>query len=76
MELILYSGKDCCLCDEAETLIEQINDRSIKLRKVDVKSSTELYHLYGARIPVIYREDIKQELSWPFDSSKLREFIF
>jgi hypothetical protein len=42
---------------------------------VDVRDSTDLYHLYGARIPVLYREDINSELPWPFDSFQLCEFL-
>ncbi|MDU0355188.1 glutaredoxin family protein [Paraglaciecola aquimarina] len=76
MEIILYSGQDCCLCDQAEALLNEVDPKAnIKVKKIDVKSSTELYHLYGARIPVLFNPSSQQELPWPFDSSTLREFI-
>lgn len=76
MDLILYTGQGCCLCEQAEALIKQV-DKSLDatLKKVDVRVSTDLYHLYGARIPVLYREDIHSELPWPFDSFQLGEFL-
>ncbi|MGJ8679057.1 glutaredoxin family protein [Paraglaciecola sp.] len=76
MNIILYSGKDCCLCDQAEDLINGLNNNTIILNKVDVRSTSDLYHLYGARIPVVFRSDTQQELPWPFDSHQLKEFLF
>lgn len=76
MDLILYSGQGCCLCEQAETLLEQVDkNASAILKKVDVRTSSDLYHLYGARIPVLYREDNQSELPWPFDSIQLCEFL-
>jgi hypothetical protein len=76
MDLILYTGQGCCLCEQAESLIEQVNSgATVTLQKVDVRASTDLYHSYGARIPVLYREDIQSELPWPFDSFQLCEFL-
>jgi hypothetical protein len=76
MDLILYTGQGCCLCEQAETLLEEVDKNSVViLKKVDVRVSTDLYHLYGARIPVLYREDKQSELPWPFDSFQLCEFL-
>ena len=76
MDLILYTGQGCCLCEQAETLLQQVDkNASATLKKVDVRASADLYHLYGARIPVLYREDIQIELPWPFDSFQLCEFL-
>lgn len=72
MELVLYSGQNCCLCAQALILLADMN---IQVQKIDVRTSTELYHQYGARIPVLYRTDTQQELSWPFNSSQLCEFL-
>lgn len=52
MKLILYTGPQCELCDHAVAIIGQL-DQNIELEKVNVRDSTALYHLYGARIPVI-----------------------
>lgn len=76
MELVLYTGQGCCLCEQAEALLEEVNsDIASVLKKVDVRSNNELFHLYGARIPVLYRSDIQQELPWPFDHFQLVEFL-
>ena len=76
MNLILYTGQGCCLCEQAETLVAEVDkSAAITLKKVDVRASSDLYHLYGARIPVLYREDINSELPWPFDSFQLCEFF-
>ena len=64
------------MCDEAAALFEKIAENTTcTLKKVDVRASSELYHLYGARIPVLYREDIHSELHWPFDLFQLGEFL-
>ena len=75
--LILYTGQGCGLCEQAEVLLEQVDKKNAAfvLKKVDARASTDLYHLYGARIPVLYREDINSELPWPFDFFQLCEFL-
>ena len=76
MCLILYTGQGCSLCIQAETLLEEVDKIAAStLKKVDVRDSSDLYHLYGARIPVLYREDINSELPWPFDFFQLGEFL-
>jgi hypothetical protein len=76
MDLILYTGQDCCLCEQAEVLLKKVDkNNAITLKKVDVRVSSDLYHLYGARIPVLYREDTDSELPWPFDYYQLCEFL-
>jgi hypothetical protein len=76
MDLILYTGQGCCLCEQAEVLLNEVNESiAITLKKVDVRASSDLYHLYGARIPVLYREDTDNELPWPFDFYQLCEFL-
>ena len=74
--LTLYTGQGCSLCDEAEALLGKVDENAAyALKKVDVRASSDLYHLYGARIPVLYREDIHSELPWPFDFFQLGEFL-
>ncbi|MFA3790277.1 glutaredoxin family protein [Aliiglaciecola sp. SL4] len=76
MQLIFYSGKECHLCDLADALLAQVTSSyDIEVTKMDVKSEHQLFHLYGARIPVIKREDNQKELGWPFDLQQLKEFL-
>ncbi|WJG07647.1 glutaredoxin family protein [Aliiglaciecola sp. LCG003] len=76
MQLQFFSGQQCHLCDLAQQLLDQHpRNQSIEIIKLDVKSDPALYHLYGARIPVLKRQDNQQELAWPFDADLLSEFL-
>lgn len=76
MKLTLYSSQQCHLCDIALGLLsDTIELNSFKLEKVDVKTDPQLFHLYGARIPVLKRHDTNLELAWPFDQQQLVEFL-
>ncbi|MFT6270058.1 MAG: hypothetical protein ACJAVV_002886 [Alphaproteobacteria bacterium] len=52
MNITLYTGPNCELCEQALGLIHEL-EGPIELEKVNVRDSVELYHLYGARIPVV-----------------------
>jgi hypothetical protein len=75
MHIILYSGKDCCLCDQAEQMLNQVVHHGVTVEKIDVRASADLYHLYGARIPVLKHSDSDKELAWPFSEPQLIEFL-
>ncbi|MEP0354969.1 MAG: glutaredoxin family protein [Paraglaciecola sp.] len=76
MTLVFYSGKECCLCDQAESLLKEVSPSVLaQTTKVDVRSSTNLYHMYGARIPVLFNKENEQELPWPFNKEQLVEFL-
>jgi hypothetical protein len=47
----------------------------IELQKTNIRESADLYHLYGARIPVLKRTDANDELGWPFTLESLVEFL-
>jgi hypothetical protein len=48
---------------------------SLLVEKINVRDSTDLYHNYGARIPVLKREDTDKEIGWPFTSADLEAFL-
>ncbi|GAA0852034.1 glutaredoxin family protein [Aliiglaciecola litoralis] len=76
MQIFFYSGVDCHLCDLAKDLLKQqsqYNDLNIEF--IDVRQDHQTYHLYGARIPVLKRQDNQAELGWPFDSDALTDFL-
>lgn len=76
MKLNFYTGQTCHLCELAEQLLSQIDPASrLEVNKIDVKTDHQLFHLYGARIPVIKRVDNNNELGWPFDLELLQEFL-
>lgn len=77
MKLTLYTGPQCSLCDLAEEVVSSLNTQGflINIDKVNIRDSVDLYHVYGARIPVLKRHDNGAELGWPFGDSDLIDFI-
>jgi len=73
-QLILYYQPDCHLCDEAEILLHAAGLAEGYL-KVDIETDLELLKSYGIYVPVLKREDSKQELFWPFDHEGLVAFL-
>ena len=56
-------------------LLQQCGVDMQQLQEIDVKSDPQIYHLYGARIPVLVDTKQQQELAWPFDYQQLTEFL-
>ena len=72
--LILYYQPDCHLCDEAESLMHMAG-LGESYQKVDIETDLELLKNYGIHVPVLKREDNKEELFWPFDQTGLAVFL-
>ncbi|KGP91553.1 glutaredoxin [Pontibacillus chungwhensis BH030062] len=52
--MILYTKKECPLCDEAKELIETLyHDYDIVIREKDIYEEDELIERYGLMIPVV-----------------------
>ncbi len=50
----VMTKKDCCLCDDAKEVIEQvIAELPAKMKLTDIESDPELYERYKERIPVV-----------------------
>ena len=75
MKLTLFTGPQCHLCDLAVDVINSLDGPTLQVEKVNIRDTTEYYHLYAVRIPVLRREDTQQELGWPFDKQQLETFI-
>ncbi len=74
--VILYGTVGCHLCEDALALLQALpDDGRWQLREVDISDSDELLERYGIRIPVVYIEESRQELGWPFDGEQLRLFL-
>lgn len=53
--LLLYSRKDCCLCDEMQAMIGVVGKNiPLELEEIDVDSSPALQELYGAEVPLLF----------------------
>ena len=76
MKIYFYTGPHCSLCDLADLEIARTSmSSSLTIEKVNIRQSTDLYHLYGARIPVLKRDDNNKEIGWPFTTTDLEEFL-
>ncbi|MGB3726778.1 MAG: glutaredoxin family protein [Glaciecola sp.] len=73
MKLVFYTGPQCSLCDDAEVVLRHVGITDFE--KINIRTSPDLYHLYGARIPVLKRVDTHSELGWPFDEQSVENFI-
>jgi glutaredoxin len=50
----VMTKKDCCLCDDAKAIIEQIiTDFPADLKMTDIETDPELFERYKEKIPVV-----------------------
>jgi glutaredoxin len=55
IELVLYTRRDCCLCDEMKGVVEEASRPfPVRLSLVDVDSRPDLAREYGAEVPVLF----------------------
>ena len=54
-ELLLYTRKDCCLCEEMKSTLSRVAGRvPFALEEIDVDTSPELREKYGNDVPVLF----------------------
>ena len=54
MEVILYTRRDCPLCDEAKVLLDELRETlPFELAVKDVHTDPKLMEMYGARVPLV-----------------------
>jgi hypothetical protein len=52
--LVLYTRKDCCLCEEMKKVIRRVAENfALTVQELDVDSSAELQAEYGNEVPVL-----------------------
>ena len=73
MRLVLYQRDDCHLCDLALDVLAQAHTPDFSSVFIDDDAALEAQ--YGARVPVLRDLVTRRELDWPFDVSRLREFL-
>ena len=73
----LIGGEHCPLCDDASALMATYLPESIMqdIAYVDVRSSTELYHHFAVKIPVIYDTKANRFMTWPFGKEDITRFF-
>ena len=72
-QLILITGTDCPLCEEAKGLLESIDLKDVVLVEKDVYITREIHSKYWDKIPVLLFEE--NGLNWPFDQHQVKELI-
>jgi glutaredoxin len=54
-ELLLYTRKDCCLCEEMKSTLSRVAGRvPFALEEIDVDTSPVLQEKHGNDVPVLY----------------------
>ena len=54
-EVIVYSRKECHLCDELKDKLRRLDDgRLFHWREVDIDADPELQRLYNEEVPVVF----------------------
>jgi glutaredoxin len=54
-EVVIYSRKGCCLCDEVkETLAQVQGEASFQWREVDIDADPALRQKYNDEVPVVF----------------------
>tara|TARA_B100001167_G_scaffold178530_1_gene133638 strand:- start:483 stop:713 length:231 start_codon:yes stop_codon:yes gene_type:complete len=72
-EVILITGEDCPLCEEAKELLNSLRLTGFSLIEKDIYTTRQLYNKYWDKIPVLLKDD--QDLCWPFTPQNIKEFI-
>jgi len=53
--LLLYTRRDCCLCEEMKVTLHQVAAKiPLALEEIDVDTSSELQEKYGNDVPVLF----------------------
>jgi len=54
MKVVLYSKEDCCLCDNAKAILQELQQEfSFQIEEVDIYKDDVLLEKYQIMIPVI-----------------------
>jgi len=69
--LIVYSRKDCHLCELAVSMLERAG---VGWRLIDIDDDPELARRYGNYVPVLMRPESGDELFFPFSEEQVLKF--
>ncbi|CAM4055821.1 glutaredoxin [Bacillus manliponensis] len=54
MDVVLYGKHDCCLCEEAKEVLQELTDEfSLHIKEVNIYEDDELLEKYQIMIPVV-----------------------
>ncbi len=72
-EIILVTGKDCHLCEQAKEILTEFQEDQLKFSEKDVYSKRDYLDKYWDKIPVILFKDT--ELLWPFTKDNIKDLL-
>jgi len=72
-EVILVTGKDCHLCEQAKDLLTELQEDQLIFIERDVYSKRDYLDKYWDKIPVILFKDL--ELLWPFNQDNIKDLL-
>jgi glutaredoxin len=73
--ILIYSRKQCHLCDEAKAVVEPIaRARGLGVEIVDVDSDPKLTELYGLEVPVVFVGG-RKAFKYRVDAKKLESLL-
>ena len=73
-KIILYTRRDCHLCEEMEALLAAVAPH-LEYETVDIEPDLVLAYRYGTRIPVLKRTDNQEDLDWPANADSLARHL-
>ena len=73
IKLILLTGRDCPLCEEAKELLNSLNLIGFSLIEKNIYTTRQIHNKYWDKIPVLLKDN--KDLCWPFTPEKVKEFI-
>ncbi len=75
MTITFYTTLGCHLCELAEAEMGRVYSSLPAINKVDIAHDETLVAAYGERIPVLKRNDSKNELAWPFSAEDILDWL-
>jgi len=75
-QLHLFTSKECCLCDQALSIIEAWDvNKYFNVQKIDIYRDKVFLVRYKLSIPVLKDVLSGGELYWPFDTQQLAAWV-
>lgn len=54
-EILLYTRKGCCLCEEMKEVIRKVaGEIFFEMKEIDVDTAPDLQEKYGSEVPVLF----------------------
>ena len=72
-EIVLITGENCPLCEEAKELLNSLNLNGFTLVEKDIYATRQIHSKYWDKIPVLLKDN--QDLYWPFTPQDIKDFI-